>query len=73
MVLWYTGMCVHCRMDRDEHAPDGKCLFESTSFESYRSPKLVFDAHELGELRRRETVVMRKMSWWARVKAWLRR
>jgi hypothetical protein len=46
-------MCVHCAMDRADHAPDEKCLFESTRFKGYVSPKLTIDPHELAELFRR--------------------
>jgi hypothetical protein len=58
-------------MDREDHTPEGKCLFESTMFKGYIGPKLAYDAHELAELRRRPTTV-RKPTWWDRVKALFR-
>ena len=71
MTLWHYEMCVHCREVRSDHTQNGKCLFESTMFKGYVGPKLVYDAHELAELRRRPVAVP-KRTLLDRVKAWFR-
>lgn len=72
--FWSSNMCVNCAQTRDDHAPNGKCLFESTSFKAYVPPKLIFNArdpHELAELQRL-SVQVEQPSWRARVKAFFR-